>query len=78
VNEGVEVRLYTFLTSTLHGGQWSALHIGCITSRERALPYPLNIRLGGPQSQCGHGSEEKNLCLCQETKIMHKLMSSGL
>jgi hypothetical protein len=50
---GEEVQLYSFLTSALDGGEWSA-------SRPcRALPwgkdprYPLNRRLGGPQSRSG-------------------------
>jgi hypothetical protein len=44
---------YSFLISTLEGGEWSASPIG------RALPpwkdpqYPLGRRLGGPQSWSG-------------------------
>jgi hypothetical protein len=47
------------LTSVLDGGQWS-------TSRPGALPqgknpwYPLDRRLGGPQSRSGRGGEDKN------------------
>jgi hypothetical protein len=47
------------LVSALNGGEWSA-------SRSAALPqgrspwYPLDRRLGGPQSRSGHGGEEKN------------------
>jgi len=47
------------LTSTLDGGQWSA-------SRPAALPpgkvpwYPLDRRLGGPQSRSGRGGEENS------------------
>jgi hypothetical protein len=51
---------YSFLTSALEGGEWSASHPG------RALPpgkeprYPLYRRLGGPQSRSGcRGLEEK-------------------
>jgi hypothetical protein len=45
---------YSFLTSALDGGEWSASRPG------RALPwgkdprYPLYRRLGGPQSRSGH------------------------
>jgi hypothetical protein len=47
------------LTSALDGGEWSA-------STPAALPpgkepqYPLDRRLGGPQSHFGHGGKEKN------------------
>jgi hypothetical protein len=47
------------LTSALDGGKWSTL-------RPPALPpgksprYPLDRRLGGPQSWSGRGGEEKN------------------
>jgi hypothetical protein len=45
---------YSFTTSALDGGEWSATRPG------RALPlgngplYPLYRRLGGPQSRSGH------------------------
>jgi hypothetical protein len=40
---------YSFLTSTLEGGEWSASRPG------RSLPrYPLDRRLRGPQSRSGH------------------------
>jgi hypothetical protein len=45
---------YSFLTSALDGGEWSASRLG------RALPpgknprYPLDRRLGEPQSRSGH------------------------
>jgi hypothetical protein len=34
---GAELQLHAFLTSTLDGGEWSALRTGCFTPRERAL-----------------------------------------
>jgi hypothetical protein len=44
-----------FLTLALNEGEWSA-------SRRGNCPWhPLNSRLGEPQSQSGHGVEEKNL-----------------
>jgi len=47
---GVELQPYSFLTTTLERGEWSASHPG------RSLPprktrYPLYRRLGGPQSR---------------------------
>jgi hypothetical protein len=51
---------YSFLTSALEGGEWSASRIG------RALPwgkdprYPLYRRLGVPQSRSGHRGQRKN------------------
>jgi hypothetical protein len=51
---------YSFTTSALDGGEWSASRLG------RALPpgkdprYPLYRRLGGPQSQSGHTDWRRN------------------
>jgi len=42
------------------GGEWSASRHGRFTRRERAPWYSLDGRLGGAQSQSGHGVEEKN------------------
>jgi hypothetical protein len=48
------------LTSALDGGEWSTSRPGRFTPRERAPWYPLDSRLGGPQSRSGRGGEEKN------------------
>jgi hypothetical protein len=48
------------LTSALDGGEWSASLPGRFTPQGKSLWYPFDRRLGGPQSQSGHGSEEKN------------------
>jgi hypothetical protein len=51
---------YSFLTSALHGGEWS------VSRPDRALPpgkvprYPLYRRLGGPQSRSGRRDHKKN------------------
>jgi len=42
----------------LNGGGWSASCPNCFTPRERVPWYPLDKRLGGPQSQSGCSSEE--------------------
>jgi hypothetical protein len=47
-------------TSAPEGGEWSASRLGRFNPRERAPWYPLDRRLGGPQSRSGRGGEEKN------------------
>jgi hypothetical protein len=58
----VEVIVYIdiFETSALTRGEWSASRPGRYTSGERSQ-YPLDKRLGGPQSRCGRREEEKIL-----------------
>jgi hypothetical protein len=48
------------LTSELDGGEWSALRPGRFYPYGNNHKYPLDSRLGGPQSWSGHGVEEKN------------------
>jgi hypothetical protein len=50
---GVDVQTHLFLTLALVGGEWSASRPGCFTPGERAPLYPLDRRLGGPQSWSG-------------------------
>jgi hypothetical protein len=47
------------LTSVLDGCEWSASRPGRFTHRKNSPWYPLDRRLGGPQSQSGRGGEEK-------------------
>jgi len=56
--EEVDVDIHAFLTSALDGGEWLASHPHCFTSKERAPPYPVNRRLGVPQSPSEHSEEE--------------------
>jgi hypothetical protein len=58
---GTDVQNHVFFTSALVGGQWSALLLGHFTPRERASLYPLNNRLGEPQSWSGWNQEVKIL-----------------
>jgi hypothetical protein len=44
----------------LDGGEWSTLHPGHFNPQRKNPWYPLDIRLGGPQSQSGYSGEEKN------------------
>jgi hypothetical protein len=48
-----------FLTSTLVGG--GQLHAPAALPRGKSPPYPLNRRLGGPQSWSGRDREVKIL-----------------
>jgi hypothetical protein len=41
-------------------GEWSASRFGRLTPQGKSLWYPLDRRLGGPQSRSGRGGEEKN------------------
>jgi hypothetical protein len=46
---------YSYLTSALDGGEWSASHPSRALYPQGKDPwYPLDRRLGGPQSQSGH------------------------
>jgi hypothetical protein len=47
---------YSFMTSALHGGVWSASRPG----RALAPGYPFDRRLGGPQSRSGRRGYRKN------------------
>jgi hypothetical protein len=50
----------TFLTSTLHGGEWpSSRPVRSVLVE--AVPVPIYRRLNGPQSWSGRYGEEKNL-----------------
>jgi hypothetical protein len=44
---------YSFLTSALEGGKWSASRPGSALPPEKEPRYPLYRRLGGPQSRTG-------------------------
>jgi hypothetical protein len=47
---------YSFSTSALDRGEWSASRPGCALAPGKGRPYPLYRRLGGPQSRSGHRS----------------------
>jgi hypothetical protein len=40
-------------TSAIDGGEWSASRPAALYSRGKDPPYPLDRRLGGPQSRSG-------------------------
>jgi hypothetical protein len=58
---GVDVQIRVFLTLALVGGEWSASGPRLLYLWEKSTQYPLDRRLGGPQSQSGRRGEEKIL-----------------
>jgi hypothetical protein len=58
--EGVDIQSDIFLTSALVG-EWSASRPGRFTLGEKRRWYPLDRRLGEPQSRSGRRGEEKIL-----------------
>jgi len=60
-----------FLTLAIDGCEWSSSHTGHFSPGERALQYPLDRRLGGLQSQSGHGGgKEKNSFPFQDKNLV--------
>jgi hypothetical protein len=57
------------LASALDGGEWSATRPCCFTPGGECHWYPLDRRLGGPQSRSGCCGEEKNLALLVSVTI---------
>jgi hypothetical protein len=53
---------YSFTTSVLDGGEWSASRPGRALPPGKGPRYPLDRRLGGPQSRSGHRGYRKILC----------------
>jgi hypothetical protein len=54
------VLLYSFLTSALHGGEWSTSHPGRFHPGKENQ-HAMNWRPGGPQSRSRRFGEEKTL-----------------
>jgi hypothetical protein len=52
--EGMMHNSYSFTTSALDGGEWSAPRPGRALLPGKGPRYPLYRRLGGPQSRSGH------------------------
>jgi hypothetical protein len=48
-------------------------HTPVALPQERSPWYPLDRRLGGPQSRSGRGGEERNSQPCQESNPNHSL-----
>jgi hypothetical protein len=53
--------IHIFLTSELAGAEWSVSRPGRFTPGEGSPRYPLDRRLGEPQSRSGRSEEEKIL-----------------
>jgi hypothetical protein len=52
--------LHTFLTSALDGGEWLVSMPPPLYPQDKSPQYPLDRRLGGPQSQSAYGVEKKS------------------
>jgi hypothetical protein len=69
--------MVSFLTSALSGSEWLTSCPGYFTPGKECR-YPLNRRLGGPQSQSGCFEEEKNLLPvlgCEPRTVQHIALS---
>jgi hypothetical protein len=64
--EGTEVYLHSFLAWALDVGKWSTWCPDGSTSWE-VTRYPLDRRLGGPQSHSGRSGVEKCLVYCRDS-----------
>jgi hypothetical protein len=62
------------LTSVLDGDEWSASLPGRFIPRVKSPLYPLDRRLGGPQSRSGRGGEGKNSQPCRESNTDHPIV----
>jgi hypothetical protein len=51
---------YSFLTSALDRGEWSASRPAGALPRDKDTQYPLYRRMGGPQCRSGHRGYRKN------------------
>jgi hypothetical protein len=60
-NGGVNVQIHIFLMSALAGSEWSASCPSHFLPQGKGPWYPLDRRLGGPQTWSGRFGEEKNL-----------------
>jgi hypothetical protein len=58
---GVEIRSTHSLTSALDGIEWSASCPCRFTPQGKSPWYPLDRRLGGPQSPSGRGGDDYKL-----------------
>jgi hypothetical protein len=63
-----------FSTQHLDGGEWSTSHLDRCIPREIAPKYPLDRRLGGPQSWSGRYGEEKILTPAGNLTLTNQLL----
>ena len=77
----MEVELLSFITSTLHGGEWSASQSSrFIPAKRSPLLLPLNMRLNGPQSRSLRLAEQNNRLIPNShysTRVVPKVMSNN-
>jgi hypothetical protein len=70
-----EYSSYSFLTSALDGGEWSASSPGRALPRGKDLRYPLDRRLIRPQNRYGHRG--KILCHCRGSNLDRSVLQSS-
>jgi hypothetical protein len=71
-------RSYSFTTSVLDGGEWTASRPchAALYHRGKDPRYPSYRRLGGPQSQSGNRLEEKSLASAGDQTSYHLVVQS--
>ena len=62
----LETQLHSILTSVTENGQF---HVTASLPRRRIPRYPMNRRLGGPQSEFGRCREKQTIRPCQGSKL---------
>jgi hypothetical protein len=72
---GEDIQLLLILDLGTRRSEWSASRL---TSSGRDLQYPLDRRLGGPQSWSGHGGWGKILCLCRRSNLCRPVSNETL
>jgi hypothetical protein len=60
-HEGMEVQLHSFLNLAVGESEWSASRTSHSSSQQKSPYYPLNKKLGKPQSKSECFEVEKNL-----------------
>jgi hypothetical protein len=68
---------YTFMTSALDGGEWSALRPGRALPPGKGPPLPIGQEAGwAPEPVWTQWLEEKSSCLCQESNLDRLIIQS--
>jgi hypothetical protein len=67
---------YSFMTSALDGGEWSASAPAALYLRGKDTRYPLDKRLGGPQSWSGQSRGKILFCLRRGSNLDHPVVQS--
>lgn len=74
----VEVGLHALLIAELAGGVCGQLHAPAALSLRRAVPYPLDRRVDGPQNRDGGCREQEGVCPCLRSRSGHRSCSAAI